>query len=104
VGNEPEAGILVSRAAVDATGNESGDTDWIRGLSNDNADLIFHIADDFLSSADGVRLTTTSISLESALQNALANNATVDLQGTQYGEFAHKSSVRTTIVLCSLHG
>ena len=86
---------------VDKTGNESGYTDWIRGLSNDNADdYLGDIADDFLSSADGDRLTSDiDTDLEAALQNALANNATVDHQWAQYGEVrAQILVVRTTIV------
>lgn len=85
---------------VDKTGNESGYTDWIRGLSNDNADdYLGDIADDFLSSADGDRLTSDiDTDLEAALQNALANNATVDHQWAQYGEVrAQILVVRTTI-------
>ncbi|MEC3934537.1 phage tail protein, partial [Citrobacter farmeri] len=43
---------------VDKTGNESGYTDWIRGMSNDNADdYLGDIADGFLTSEDGDRLT-----------------------------------------------
>lgn len=85
---------------VDKTGNESGYTDWIRGMSNDNADdYLGDIADDFLSSADGERLTSDiDTDLEAALQNALANNATVDHQWAQYGEVrAEILIVRTTI-------
>lgn len=85
---------------IDKTGNESGYTDWIRGLSNDNADdYLGDIADDFLSSADGDRLTSDiDTDLQAALQNALANNATVDHQWAQYGEVrAQILVVRTTI-------
>lgn len=85
---------------VDRIGNHSDWTDWIRGMSNDNADdYLGDIADDFLSSADGERLTSDiDTDLEAALQNALANNATVDHQWAQYGEVrAQILVVRTTI-------
>lgn len=85
---------------VDKTGNESGYTDWIRGMSNDNADdYLGDIADGFLTSEDGGRLTgDIDTSLEAALQNALANNATVDHQWAQFGEVrADILIVKTTI-------
>ncbi|HIB3269353.1 TPA: host specificity protein J, partial [Citrobacter youngae] len=65
---------------VDKTGNESGYTDWIRGMSNDNADdYLGDIADDFLTSDDGDRLTgDIDTNLEGILQNALANHGTVE--------------------------
>ncbi|HFK5720714.1 TPA: host specificity protein J [Enterobacter asburiae] len=73
---------------VDRTGNESGYTDWIRGMSNDNADdYLGEIADDFLTSADGDRLTSDiDTNLEATMQNALANHGTVEHQWAQYGE------------------
>ncbi len=85
---------------VDRTGNESGYTDWIRGMSNDNADdYLGEIADDFLTSADGDRLTSDiDTNLEAALQNALANHGTVEHQWAQYGEVrADILVVKTTI-------
>lgn len=85
---------------VDRTGNESGWTDWIRGESNANADdYLGDIADDFLTSADGDRLTSDiDTNLEAALQNALANHATVEHQWAQYGEVrADILVVKTTI-------
>lgn len=85
---------------VDRTGNESGYTDWIRGMSNDNADdYLGDIADDFLTSADGDRLTSDiDTNLEAALQNALANHGTVEHQFAQYGEArADILVVKTTI-------
>ncbi|WP_446896602.1 host specificity protein J [Citrobacter freundii] len=85
---------------VDRTGNESGWTDWIRGESNANADdYLGDIADDFLTSADGDRLTSDiDTNLESALQNALANHGTVEHQWAQYGEVrADILVVKTTI-------
>ncbi|MGY6354034.1 host specificity protein J [Citrobacter amalonaticus] len=85
---------------VDKTGNESGYTDWIRGMSNDNADdYLGDIADGFLTSEDGDRLTgDIDTSLEAALQNALANNATADHQWAQFGEVrANILIVKTTI-------
>ncbi|SHG32231.1 Phage-related protein, tail component [Pantoea sesami] len=85
---------------VDRTGNESGYTDWIRGMSNDNADdYLGDITGDFLTSADGDRLTADiDTNIEGILQNALANHATVDHQWAQYGEVrADIIVVKTTI-------
>lgn len=85
---------------VDRTGNESGYTDWIRGMSNDNADdYLGDIADDFLTSADGDRLTSDiDTNLEAAMQNALANHGTFEHQWAQYGEVrADILVVKTTI-------
>ncbi|ANZ87066.1 host specificity protein J [Citrobacter freundii] len=85
---------------VDRTGNESGWTDWVRGQSNANADdYLGDIADDFLTSADGDRLTSDiDTNLEAALQNALATHGTVEHQWAQYGEVrADILVVKTTI-------
>lgn len=85
---------------VDRTGNESGWTDWVRGESNANADdYLGDIADDFLTSADGDRLTgDIDTNLEAVLQNALANHGTVEHQWAQYGEVrADILVVKTTI-------
>ncbi|WP_241187978.1 phage tail tip fiber protein, partial [Citrobacter freundii] len=85
---------------VDRTGNESGWTDWVRGVSNANADdYLGDIADDFLTSADGDRLTSDiDTNLEAALQNALANHGTAEHQWAQYGEVrADILVVKTTI-------
>ncbi|WP_288765026.1 host specificity protein J [uncultured Enterobacter sp.] len=85
---------------VDRTGNESGYTDWVRGMSNDNADdYLGDIADDFLTSADGERLTgDIDTNIEGTLQNALANHGTVEHQWAQYGEVrADILVVKTTI-------
>ncbi|MDU1001002.1 host specificity protein J [Citrobacter sp.] len=85
---------------VDRTGNESGWTDWVRGESNANADdYLGDIADDFLTSADGNRLTSDiDTNLEAALQNALANHATAEHQWAQYGEVrADILVIKTTV-------
>lgn len=85
---------------VDKTGNESGWTDWVRGMSNDNADdYLGDIAGDFLTSKDGDALTSAiDQNIEGILQNALANNATIDHQWAQYGEIrADILVVKTTI-------
>ncbi|MEB8063625.1 TipJ family phage tail tip protein [Citrobacter braakii] len=85
---------------VDRTGNESGWTDWVRGESNANADdYLGDIADDFLTSADGDRLTgDIDTNLEAALQNALANHGTVEHQWAQYGEVrADILVIKTTV-------
>ncbi|EJD6625268.1 host specificity protein J [Citrobacter freundii] len=85
---------------VDRIGNQSDWTGWVRGESNANADdYLGDIADDFLTSADGDRLTSDiDTNLEAALQNALANHATVEHQWAQYGEVrADILVVKTTI-------
>lgn len=85
---------------VDRIGNQSGWTDWVRGQSNANADdYLGDIADDFLTSADGDRLTSDiDTNLEAALQNALAYHGTVEHQWAQYGEVrADILVVKTTI-------
>lgn len=85
---------------VDKTGNESGWTDWLRGMANDNADdYLGDIADDFLTSKDGEQLTSDiNTSLEAALQNALANHGTVEHQFQQFGAVrADILIVKTTI-------
>lgn len=85
---------------VDKTGNESGYTDWIRGMSNDNADdYLVDIAGDFLTSKDGDRLTSDiETNIDAILQNALSVNATVDHQFQQNGEVrADILTVKTTI-------
>lgn len=85
---------------VDRIGNQSDWTDWVRGMSNDNADdYLGDIADDFLTSADGERLTgDIDTNIEGILQNALANHGTVEHQWEQYGEVrADILVVKTTI-------
>lgn len=85
---------------VDRTGNESGYTDWIRGMSNDNADdYLGDLADDFMKAEDGERLTgDIDTNIEGILQNALANHGTVEHQWAQYGEVrADILVVKTTI-------
>lgn len=85
---------------VDRIGNQSDWTDWVRGMSNDNADdYLGDIADDFLTSADGERLTgDIDTNIEGILQNALANHGTVEHQWAQYGEVrADILVVKTTI-------
>ncbi|HCM9667526.1 DUF1983 domain-containing protein [Enterobacter roggenkampii] len=85
---------------VDRIGNQSDWTEWVRGMSNDNADdYLGDIADDFLTSADGERLTgDIDTNIEGILQNALANHGTVEHQWAQYGEVrADILVVKTTI-------
>lgn len=85
---------------VDRIGNQSDWTSWVRGESNANADdYLGDIADDFLTSADGDRLTSDiDTNLEAALQNALANHGTVEHQWAQYGEVrADILVVKTTV-------
>lgn len=85
---------------VDKIGNESGWTDWVRGLSDDNADdYLGDIADDFMKAKDGDTLTSQiDQNIEGILQNALANNATIEHQWVQYGSVrADILVVKTTI-------
>ncbi|HGH3373794.1 TPA: host specificity protein J [Kluyvera cryocrescens] len=85
---------------VDKTGNESGWTSWIRGMANNNADdYLGDIAGDFLTSKDGDALNSQiDQNIEGILQNALANNATIEHQWAQYGAIrADILIVKTTI-------
>lgn len=85
---------------VDRIGNQSDWTSWIRGMANDNADdYLGDITGDFLTSKDGDALTSQiDQNLEGQLQNALANNATVEHQWAQFGEVrADILVVKTTI-------
>ncbi|WP_447880048.1 host specificity protein J [Serratia fonticola] len=85
---------------VDRTGNQGDWIDWVRGQSNDNGgDYLESIGDGLMSSADGERLTDQiDTNIDAILQNALANNATVDHQWAQYGEVrADILVVKTTI-------
>jgi predicted phage tail protein len=85
---------------VDRTGNQGDWTGWIRGASNGNAgDYLEGIGDEFLTSADGEKLTSDiNTNIEGVMQNALANNATVEHQWAQYGEVrADILVVKTTI-------
>ncbi|WP_236907971.1 phage tail tip fiber protein, partial [Cronobacter sakazakii] len=70
------------------TGNESGWTDWIDGMANDQAsDYLEDIAADFLTKEDGEALVS-QITLDPAsiLQNALSAHDTVKQQWVQYGK------------------
>ena len=73
---------------VDKTGNESGYTDWIRGMSNDQAsDYLEDIAEDFFNSEDGKALLEPLITDPTALaENILANYDDVEQQWANYGE------------------
>ncbi|WP_270501975.1 host specificity protein J [Kluyvera ascorbata] len=85
---------------VDKSGNESGWTGWIRGMANNNADdYLGDITGDFLTSKDGDALTSQiDQNIEGILQNALANNATIEHQWAQYGNVrADIIVVKTTI-------
>lgn len=85
---------------VDKTGNESGWTDWVRGMSNDNADdYLGDIGGDFLTSKDGDALNSQiDQNIEGILQAALGVNATIDHQWAQYGTVrADILIVKTTV-------
>ncbi|WP_336995817.1 host specificity protein J [Leclercia sp. UBA7405] len=73
---------------VDRIGNKSDWTDIVRGDSNANADeYLDAIGSDLLTSEDGKALTEAiDFNIEAQLQDALANNATVEHQWKQYGE------------------
>lgn len=84
----------------DRTGNIGDWTGWIKGQSNANAeDYLESIGDGFLTDKDGDRLTgDIDTNIEAILQNALANNATVEHQYAQYGTVrADILIVKTTI-------
>ncbi|MBN5379304.1 host specificity protein J [Serratia marcescens] len=84
----------------DRTGNQGDWTGWIKGQSNANAgDYLESIGDGFLTDKDGDRLTgDIDTNTEAIIQNALANNATVEHQWAQYGAVrADILVVKTTI-------
>ncbi|HEJ9029253.1 TPA: host specificity protein J [Serratia marcescens] len=84
----------------DRTGNQGDWTGWIKGQSNANpGDYLESIGDGFLKDKDGDRLTSDiNTNIEAELQNALANNATVEHQWAQYGTVrADILVVKTTI-------
>nr|WP_313487393.1 DUF1983 domain-containing protein [Atlantibacter hermannii] len=72
---------------VDKTGNESGWTDWIRGMANDQAaDYLEDIAKDLLTSEDGKRLTEQiDFSLAGQMQVTLAQVEGAQIQYEQLG-------------------
>lgn len=85
---------------IDKIGNPSDWTGWERGISNDNSgDYLEGIGDGFLTSKDGDALTSQiDQNIEAILQNAMANNATIDHQWAQYGTVrADIFVVKTTI-------
>ena len=85
---------------VDKTGNESGWTDWIRGMANDQAsDYLEDIAKDLLTSEDGKRLTEQiDFSLAGQMQNTLAQVEGAQIQYEQVGAArAEISQVKITI-------
>lgn len=84
----------------DKTGNQGDWIEWVQGQANANAgDYLEGIGDGFLTDKDGDRLTgDIDTNIEAIIQNALANNATVDHQWAQYGEVrADILVVKTTI-------
>jgi predicted phage tail protein len=84
----------------DRTGNQSDWTGWIDGQSNaDAGDYLENIGDDLLTSKDGERLVgDIDTNIEGILQNALANNATVEHQWEQFGSVrADILVVKTTV-------
>lgn len=73
---------------VDKTGNESGYTDWIHGMANDQAsDYLEDIAEDFFNSEDGKALLEPLITDPKALaESILANYDDVEQQWANYGD------------------
>lgn len=73
---------------VDRTGNQSDWTVWVRGMASASAsDILDAIGNDVLSAKDGEMLTAgINSSLETAMQNALANHDAVTHQFAQQGE------------------
>jgi len=85
---------------VDKTGNESGWTDWIRGMANDQAaDYLEDIAKDLLTSEDGKRLTEQiDFTLAGQMQVTLAQVEGAQIQYEQVGlARAEISQARITI-------
>lgn len=73
---------------VDKTGNESGYTEWLRGMVNDQADdYLGDVAKDFFSSPDGKALLEPLITDPKALaESILAQYDDVQQQWANYGE------------------
>ncbi len=97
-----KAGIVFWYRArlVDRIGNNSDWTEWVRGMSNANADdYLGDIAKDFLTAEDGERLSSQiDTNIEGLLQNALNNNSSVDHQFKMQGEIrADVLTVKTTV-------
>ena len=85
---------------VDRIGNPSDWTDWVRGVSSDNTgDYLGDLVEGLLTEDDGkALLSQVDQNLDGILQNALANNATVEHQWAQFGEVrADILVVKTTI-------
>ena len=80
---------------VDRTGNESGYTDWVRGMSSDQAsDYLEAIKNEVLSSEDGKALTEQiDFNIAGVLQNTLAGiqgaNITFQQFGAAYAEISN---------------
>ncbi|WP_245167255.1 host specificity protein J [Dickeya fangzhongdai] len=89
-----------SAQLVDRLGNESGYTEWIHGMANDNADDYLQVvAENFVSAKDGQRLLDQiDTNIDGILQNALANHAAVEHQYAQFGAVrADIIVVKTTV-------
>lgn len=72
---------------VDRTGNESGYTDWVRGMSSDQAsDYLDAIKDEVLSAEDGKALTEQiDFNIAGVLQNTLAGIQGAKITFQQFG-------------------
>jgi len=85
---------------VDKTGNQSGFTDWIHGEASENIPDIIGDISKQIEDSPAFQAINRDLSSNAAaiLENALANNATVNRQYAQYGEVkAEILTVSTTI-------
>lgn len=73
---------------VDKTGNESGFTEWVRGMANDQAsDYLEDVAEEFFNSEDGKALLEPMITNPQALlQSMLSEYDSVNQQWANYGD------------------
>jgi len=85
---------------VDKTGNESGFTDWIHGEASENIPDIIGDISNQIEASPAFQAINQNIAQNAAaiLENALANNATVNRQYAQFGEVnAEILTISTTV-------
>lgn len=85
---------------VDKTGNQSGWTDWVRGMSNDQAsDYLDAIKDQVLLAADGKALTEKiDFSIAGILQNTLTDIQGAKVSFQQFGAARAEISSAQTLI------
>lgn len=85
---------------VDKTGNQSGWTDWVRGMSNDQAsDYLDAIKDQVLLAADGKALTEKiDFSIAGILQSTLADIQGANVTFQQFGIARAEISQAQTLI------